>query len=248
MSSPSLAVAQSNSLAGDLAGNVARHLPFIERAAAEGADLVQFPELSLTGYELKQAAGLALTGDEPVLAPLRARARQLGIVVLVGAPLAVAGGKPQLGSLVLLPDGGLLNYAKQYLHGDEWLHFQPGDADRLLTIGDQRLAMAICADTNHPAHAASAAAAGATLYSAGVLFSERGYTADSEQLQRYAAEHRMLVAMANHAGPTGGWHSAGRSAIWQPGGELLVAAESSGAMLLLASLDDGEWRGRAISL
>ncbi|MBY4677471.1 carbon-nitrogen hydrolase family protein [Marinobacterium arenosum] len=248
MASFTLAIAQSQSERGDIAGNVAHHLSFVELAAEQGAQFVQFPELSLTGYELDIAAEMALTGDEPVLAPLREQATRLGIAVLVGVPLTVVGGKPQLATLAFMPDGTLLHYAKQYLHGDECLHFQPGAADLLLNLGDQRLALAICADTNRPEHAARAAEAGATLYSAGVLFSERGYAADSTQLQRYAADHRMLVAMANHGGPTGGWSSAGRSAIWNPRGELLVAAENTGPMLLLASLDDIEWRGRAIGL
>jgi predicted amidohydrolase len=45
---------QLRPIAGDIAINIARHLKFIELAIAESADLVFFPELSLTGYESLQ--------------------------------------------------------------------------------------------------------------------------------------------------------------------------------------------------
>ncbi|HCE10291.1 MAG TPA: NAD+ synthase, partial [Oxalobacteraceae bacterium] len=45
-----VAIAQINSTVGDLAGNCARIVEFSRRAAAQGADIVLTPELSLTGY------------------------------------------------------------------------------------------------------------------------------------------------------------------------------------------------------
>ncbi|MFP3681720.1 nitrilase-related carbon-nitrogen hydrolase, partial [Pseudomonas sp. SIMBA_041] len=46
-----LCAVQLASLKGDLQGNLERHLVCIEQAVALGAELVVFPELSLTGYE-----------------------------------------------------------------------------------------------------------------------------------------------------------------------------------------------------
>jgi hypothetical protein len=45
-----VAIAQINSTVGDLAGNRARIVEFSRRAAAQGADIVLTPELSLVGY------------------------------------------------------------------------------------------------------------------------------------------------------------------------------------------------------
>ncbi|MES2935996.1 MAG: nitrilase-related carbon-nitrogen hydrolase, partial [Pseudomonadota bacterium] len=45
-----VAIAQINSTVGDLAGNSAKILDFSRRAAAQGADIVLTPELSLVGY------------------------------------------------------------------------------------------------------------------------------------------------------------------------------------------------------
>ena len=46
MSTFTIAAAQSFSVAGDLAANIARHLRFMAVAAEQGVDLLVFPELS----------------------------------------------------------------------------------------------------------------------------------------------------------------------------------------------------------
>ena len=45
-----IAAAQINSTVGDLKGNCAKILEYIEKARAFGADIVAFPELAITGY------------------------------------------------------------------------------------------------------------------------------------------------------------------------------------------------------
>ncbi len=62
-----IAAAQSSSIAGDLAGNIARHQRFMQMAAEHGVQLLVFPELSLTGYERGLAAQLALAPEAAVL-------------------------------------------------------------------------------------------------------------------------------------------------------------------------------------
>ena len=47
------AIAQINTTVGDLRGNTAKIIEYIDRARAEGADLVSFPELTITGYPPK---------------------------------------------------------------------------------------------------------------------------------------------------------------------------------------------------
>ena len=45
-----LALAQLNTTVGDIEGNTARIIEYVERAREAGADLVAFPELAITGY------------------------------------------------------------------------------------------------------------------------------------------------------------------------------------------------------
>ncbi len=66
-----VAAAQSASRRGDLDKNVAEHLRLIGIAAAVGVNLLVFPELPLTGYELDLASALQLEREDPRIEPLR---------------------------------------------------------------------------------------------------------------------------------------------------------------------------------
>jgi len=239
-----LAAAQSISLPGDVAANAAVHERFVAAAHEAAVDVLVFPELSLSGYELPRLAECQLLPDAAVLAPLRARAVGAGMTVVVGAPVASGGALPAIGALAFHRDGSTSIYRKQHLHGDEVKYAAAGEPGvRCHAQGDESFALAICADTTHAEHAAAAAAAGASLYLAGVLVTPEGYAPDAEAWRRYAADHRMGVLIANHGGRSGNWESAGRSAFWAPGGRLVAAAAGTGSCLVIATLGRGEWSG-----
>lgn len=243
---PRFAVAQSIALRGDIGANVLAHVRLAERAAQAGARLLLFAELALTGYEPDLAAQLALTPDDARLAPLRDAAQRLHVTIVTGAPLRTAG-HPAIAALSFLPAGDIAVYTKQYLHPGEEAAFSAGSGGAALALGGAHVALAVCAEIAHAGHAARAAQAGAGLYAASVLVSEAGYAADAALLQGYARTHRMPVAMANHGGPTGGWASAGRSAVWDENGEVVVAADGAGECVLLAERTAGAWHGQRMA-
>lgn len=249
MTALTIAAAQTIAIAGDLQANIARHLCLMEAAAQQGVQLLVFAELSLTGYEPTLAAALAITPEDAVLAPLRERARELRLTAVVGMPIRLqAMGAVHIGALVLAADGSLAVYTKQHLHPGEDAVFAPGQGGAALVWGEDRIALAVCADFSHASHARQAAESGANIYAAGVLISEGGYAPDTALLQSYAAEHCMLVLMANHGGPSGGWACAGRSAIWGVDGELIAAAPGVGDALVIARRDTaGHWRGEQVT-
>lgn len=74
-----------------------------------------------------------------------------------------------------------------------------------------------------------------------MLITDGGYLTDTALLAGYAAEHRMAVLMANHGGPTRGWGSAGRSALWSEEGALVGAVEGVGDVLLVGKGAYGVW-------
>lgn len=249
MTTLTLASAQTCSIAGDLAANIQRHMAFMVAAAEQGAQLLVFAELSLTGYEPALAARLAIAPDNAVLAPLRDLARELHMTVVVGMPIRLPSSSGVLiGALVLAADGSMAVYSKQHLRPGEEAAFAPGSGGEALVWGEDRIALAVCADFSHASHPQDAATLGATVYAAGVLISEGGYAADSALLQGYAAEHSMVVLMANHGGPSGGWACAGCSAIWGPDGELIAAAPGVGDALVIARREAGSWTGWQVML
>lgn len=243
---PVIAAIQSASVKGDVAINLSRHLALARQAAAHGAQLALFPELSLTGYEPDVAAATALRGGDTRLAPLAGLAQNTGMIIVAGAPLRI-GGALYIGAISFMPDGRVAEYTKQHLHEGEEKVFVAGRGGAGLDIRGNLAALAVCADFTHASHAQAAADAGAMLYAASVLVSPGGYAKDSAILRSYAEQHKMPVLMSNHGGPTGAWQSAGRSALWDERGQLVVEG-GAGECLVLASRTCGGWQGRIVEV
>jgi predicted amidohydrolase len=243
-----IAAAQSISIPLDLPRNVARHLRFAAIAAEQGVQLLVFPELSLTGYEPSLARANAIGAGTAQLDPLRRIAEEGRMTVVAGAPVLGPLDELLIGAVVFRADGSVSIHTKQYLHPGEEAVFAAGSGGPVLRIEDATVALAICADTTHPEHAASAAARGASVYAAGVLITGSGYGPDTAQLTTYAREHRMAVLMANHGGATGGWEPAGKSAIWSEDGRLVAAASGAGELLIVCRKQGGVWDGDALPI
>lgn len=244
MIATTFAAAQAIALPGDVAANVQEHLRFISAAHRANVQLLVFPELSLTGYELPLLQHCLLHPDDAVLAPIRQQVQHTGMTVVLGAPVGAAAPAgsaatsdlPAIGAITFFPNGSHAVYRKFHLHPGEERYASPGTSGyALCSVGGETLGQAICADISHATHPAQAAAAGATLYVAGVLESPAGYLNDSAAMQRYTQEHGMGTLMANHGGPSGGYVSAGKSAFWSPQGDCVVAAPGTGSWLVMAT-------------
>jgi predicted amidohydrolase len=75
-----IALAQTTARLGDPEANLEKHLTWIEDARTQGADLVVFPELSLTGYvlqDLTSSVARRATPDEPLFGRLLAASRKI---------------------------------------------------------------------------------------------------------------------------------------------------------------------------
>ena len=241
-----IAAAQSVSVPGDIARNVARHLRFGAMAAESGVRLLVFPELSLTGYEPGIARSKAVRPDSSELDPLRRLAQDAAMTVVAGAPVLNGRNEMHLAAFAIGPDGSVSTYTKMHLHPGEEDVFTPGMGGPVLRIEGVNVALAICADTTHPEHPASAARGGANVYAAGVLITENGYEPDTELMKGYARDHGMAVLMANHSGPAGGWVPAGKSAIWCEEGRLVAASKGTEEALVVGRRQNGVWGGTVL--
>lgn len=239
-----VAVAQVSSIKGDVNSNINTHLKAVTAASKDAVDYLVFPELSLTGYEPELADELAFSLDDSRLKPLIEAACHHQIILGVGAPIA-GEDKPYIGLIVIYPNGRLACYRKRHLHPQEDVFFAAGETQHYTTAKGATIANAICADTNNAAHAQECASAGSDVYLAGVLITEQGYEADTGELARHAQHFTMLVGMANHNAPTGGWSPCGKSAIWSPTG-LLACANASEQALVVAQRYQNQWTGSVI--
>ncbi len=255
----SIAVAQTCPVKGDVNANLDEHLRLIDIAASEGAQIVLFPELSLTGYELSLAADLAFTEDDPRLPPLTEASASLSVTLIVGAPVRI-GRRLHIGAFILRPDRTTAVYTKHYLGAfpanaagggavppAEATVFHPGDRNPLVQFGGNSAAVAICADIGRTSHPRQAAHMGAKTYLASMFVIPADFEGDSAKLRGYAAQHSMAVALANFGSPTGGLAAAGRSSIWSET-ELLAQLDSNGAGVGVAVESGNGWRARTIRL
>ncbi len=151
-----IAVAQLNYFVGDIEGNAQKMIAAAQQAALEGAELIVFSELSLTGYypgdlldELRFMERVAAGIDE-----LRSASRQLrNLHWVLGAPVPREGPGKRLHNMLIVIHAGevVLRYAKQLLPTynifDEHRHFEPGpDVARVLRIGSTQVGVMICED------------------------------------------------------------------------------------------------------
>lgn len=243
-----IAAAQSASLPGNVAHNVEHHLRFGALAAEHGVQLLVFPELSLTGYELTLARANAIDPDSAALDALRELAARTGMTVVAGAPVPNESGGLHIAALAFRPDCSELTHTKVHVHESELPVFVPGQGGEVFTVGEAAVGLAICRDASFPEHAAGAAARGATVYAAGVMIDEPGYARKAPLLRQCAVEHKMAVLMANYSGITGGEVSAGKSAIWSEDGEVVAACAGTEEALVIGTKRDGVWSGAVVPL
>jgi predicted amidohydrolase len=256
----SIAVAQTCPVAGDVQANLEEHIRLAHLAAVEGAQVVLFPELSLTGYELGLADGLAFSEDDSRLSALLDTAMSQSTTLVVGAPVQI-GPRLHIGAFILFPDRTIELYTKHHLGAfppsaacdgtvppAEATVFQPGDRDPLIRMGNHVAAVAVCADIGRPSHPQRAADRGARTYLASMFVIPSDFDGEVTKLRRYAVQHSMTVALANFGSPSGGLASAGRSAIWSETGELLVQLGASGAGVAVVADTQAGRRTKSVML
>src|SRR5437867_3902493 len=148
-----VAAAQMNTSVGDLAGNTAAAIAWIDRARDTNADLVVFPELTVTGYPPEDLLLKPDFIDENLACLARIANAATGIVAVVGfvdldrdiynAAAVCAGGEVKgVYRKTLLPNYGVF---------DEYRYFAAGHGpDRLFTVAGVRLGVSICEDAWAP--------------------------------------------------------------------------------------------------
>ncbi len=261
-----IALAQVNPTVGDLAGNAGRIRAATERARAEGASLIVFPELCLCGYPPRDLLDLPdfVERCRRTLAELAQPAEwSRGISIVLGFPEAPEGAPPPgiYNAAALLAGGRLEAVGRKSLLPtydvfDETRYFLPADR---VTVAGERLGLSICEDVwndkrfwDRPRYArdpvSDLVAAGASLV---VNLSASPYA-----IGKPALRERMLAASARaHGTPIAYVNQVGgNDALVFDGGSMLVARDGTvlaraplfEELLLVGDLESGG--ARAITL
>jgi predicted amidohydrolase len=129
----------------NLKANLDRHLYFIDRAVAQGAEFVGFPELSINGYRFsKDMTWLSLAGPE--VGALAKKAIEKKIYVSAGIAEQDPAGKRWNTQFVLGPDGKVAGWHHKIWLTAEKGHVEAGTAHNVFEVKGEKMGITICAD------------------------------------------------------------------------------------------------------
>jgi NAD+ synthase (glutamine-hydrolysing) len=159
-----LALAQTDFCVGDISGNRTRIIELTALAAAEGADVVVFPELALTGYPPEDLLFRPGLHRRVRVALEEIAAATAGMHVIVGYP-ELDGDALFNSCAVFFAGKRIANYRKQHLPNysvfDEKRYFVAGTEACVVDIGGVKFGLSICEDIWSPDTAQQNRAAGA---------------------------------------------------------------------------------------
>lgn len=249
-----IALAQIKTKLGVIEANLQKHLELAEQAYTQGADLIVFPELSLTGYALLDLASTVTHHphkNDPVFYQLLEASRKLDIVVgfvdedprhrfYIAAAYLSQGEVVHIHHKVYLPTYGLF---------DEGRFFAEGSEIRAFDTRFGKIGMLICEDFWHASLPYLLWMDGADILVFTSASPGRGLTAKPalesalwvEQInQAYASLFTSFVIHTNKTGFEDGLNFWGGSTIFDPDGKLIVKSPLHKEALTVVTIDTSQ--------
>jgi predicted amidohydrolase len=251
-----VALAQVAPELGDVAANLRLAADRVAAASAQGASLVVFPELALTGYLLSDLVpDVAMSAADPRLTDLTASAP--GVLVAVGFAEESADHR-YYNSVALVRDGAVIGlhrkvYLPTYGMFDEGRFTRAGDRIRTTEVGEPlgRIGLSVCEDFWHPSLPMLQAQDGASLLvnvaagparapgSAAGLAAIAGW---HKMQETYALLGTVAIAFCNRVGNEEGLTFWGGSRLIGPGGAVIAEGPLYEEALVVGALDSDDLR------
>ena len=236
-------LAQIDCALGDVPANARR---VRETLAAAPADLVVFPELTLTGYHVGHVGhDVSLPAGDAEIAGLGGHADTAFVLGFAEA------GRVHTYNTAAYVAGGAVRHVHRKLYlptydvWEERKHFTPGAQMRAFDTRFGRMAILLCADAWQPAVAVLAVQDGARVLI--VPANSAARRPDIHETWRditrfYARTLQCFVIFVNRVGEEGGLRFWGGSHVYAPGGELVAEAPRDEPALVRADIDLGDVR------
>lgn len=236
----------------DRRANLEKGLAALERAAAQGANLACFAELAFERFHPQKRAEsgfeqLAQPIPGPVTEAFAARARELGIVVVLNL-YERDGDRCFDTSPVIDADGTLLGKSRMihitdYEYFYEKGYYTPGDTGvPVFDTAAGRVGVAICYDRHYPEQMRALALAGAEI----VVVPQAGSVGEwpdglyEAELRVAAFQNGYFTALCNRVGPEERMVFAGESFVCAPDGRVVARAGSGSEEILITEIDLAE--------
>ena len=227
-----ICIAQTSSEKGNIQLNIQNHLELILRAIKHNADLIIFPELSITNYEPSIAKKLATAIDTSLFNPFQELADRNKITIGLGMPTKSADGI-NISMIIFQPHQKRAVYSKQILHSDELQYFARGIKQFFLNIKGKKIAVGICYETLQREHFINAHHLGADIYIASVAKSKDGIEKSYKYFSKTAIEYKTPILMSNCVGPCDNFIGVGQSAVWNNKGQIIGKLDDKNQGLLI---------------
>jgi predicted amidohydrolase len=255
-------LSQINPRLGDVQANLELHLDTIGQAADQGVELLLFPELSLTGYRLRDLAfevAIKPEATDPVFAPLLKASRDIDVVVgfveadrrakfYIASAYLSSGEVRHIHRKVYLPTYGMF---------DEERYFAWGDAVRAFDTRFGRMGLLICEDFWHLSPPYLLWLDGADILLLTSASPGRGLATEQkigsarwvEHIsQAYASVFTSFVLHTNRTGFEDGVSFWGGATVFDPEGQLVAQGPYYENALVTAKLDLNQLRRTRIRL
>jgi predicted amidohydrolase len=245
------ALAQIDTRLGNVSANLEKHLALVREARSSGADLLVFPELSLTGYVLQDLVPTVAhrpSQDDPVFKPLLEASRTLDLVVgfvdedsrhrfFISSAYLSRGEVTHVHHKVYLPTYGLF---------DEGRFFAWGNSIQAFDTRFGRAGMLICEDFWHASPPYLLWLDGADLFLFSSASPGRGLSNDPQldtarwvdHINRaYASLFTSFIVHTNRVGYEDGLSFWGGASVFDPNGEMIARGPYQQEALTLAEID-----------
>jgi predicted amidohydrolase len=247
-----IALAQINPALGNVEKNIKKHLAFINKSLKKKADLVVFPELSLTGYSLKDLNAVVainpLTSE--ILKPLCEKSKNIDIICggveeddnygLFNSAFYISGGKVQFTHRkVYPPDYGMF---------EEIRYFSRGKSAEICNTQFGKLGILVCEDLWHMSLPLVQALNGAkiiiTIAASPTRLelntkskSIKNYEINSEHHRSYSRLLSLFTVFCNRVGYEDGVNFWGGSEVIDPFGNVAALGKFFDEDLVFADID-----------
>ena len=238
-----IALCQANLPVGDIDGNVDRIRTRIDQAREQGADLIVFPELAISGYPPEDLL-LKPSFAEHAHIAVRALAADIrDTVVLVGFP-ELSG--DLYNAAAVLADGEVQAiYRKCFLPNyavfDEQRYFAGGDRAVVLDLDGVRIGVTICEDiwyAGGPAQWAAVDGGAQVIVNLSASPYHRAKGLERERMfQTRCVDDRCFLAFCNAVGGQDELVFDGHSVIMDADGEIIARGQQFGEDLVVADID-----------
>lgn len=231
-----VALAQINSVLGEYRTNIEKIEAFTKDAVSQGADIIVFPELSLSGYDysyfdhIKKYSNAEFESLKEV-----AIKNKIGLVV----PLPIfENERIYNGAIVFDKKGNVVGeYKKFFLWEDEENYFKPGREPLIFDFMGWKLSILVCYDAGFPEMSRYLALQGVEAILMPSAFEKPDRYKWNIYFNSRALENSIFIAAVNHIGIEGESNFFGHSKLIDPFGSVIVESLKKTEGIIVGELD-----------